>query len=683
MSEMSLNNTSLGLSEEDFSSCSVDRILKQQMLLNKISDLQYRAQARQDEFQTLLERFNHIQESLEWEIGKVEKSMVNMEWLDDFQTYIDEFQASMTNKVSRLRENIKKMQAVAAKKALLVKAKGKPGKESLDAKVVKSIQSLPACPTVAEIKANPSAASTYSSNLIGVLNNITKSTSSSPATTRALKLSTATIENLNKAFQDRCSEIRSLKTPQKDSSKVAKDAYRDPVHQYGSAVQQQKVPKPPAFPRRPKADDYAFLQVQDSPVREANFEGLPQERPVATSDKAPKDLQRPSADGPFPPATPRAFALPKIAQSVEETKVSVEQKEKIPAFEEMMAHPSPVRSFVLPESKVDMEPMERTSFEEMTAPKDLQSPSSRPSHVRSFASPQTSRYVEETNVYGVQVEERHSPSPVHTRPSSAMKLPRLQTQKSDKPETRKYDSPVSGNIERQCKKDSEEDVDKLLRARTYNPSIVIDVKAQERNLQQLDRSFENSNISSEMYNLCRGTVSQTLQSVELRLGCLLRRYIRHVQMKQLRKTLDENFKETRNLKDGLEFKKVHSQLCKFDRFQQSVKTIWDAEQASADETRRLCIARTAHLFQQVNAMHGLHLTGIASMQKHVSLPLLTVTPVRFGCPSPPQKPQTAPSRASTARHLQIHPKALHGIKAARNVPGSSLKISRAQCLWPV
>ncbi|RXN07694.1 hypothetical protein ROHU_008851 [Labeo rohita] len=309
--------------------------------------------------------------------------------------------------------------------------------------------------------------------MIGVLNNITKSTSSSPATTQVLKLSTATIENLNKVFQDRCLEIRSLKTPQKESSKVAKDANRDPVHQYGSAFQQQKVPKPPSFPRRPKADDYTFLQVQDPPVREANFEGLPQERPVATSDKAPKDLQRPSADGPFPPATPRAFALPKIAQSVEETKVSVEQKEKIPAFEEMMAqkdayhHPSPVRSFVLPEisesveeTKVDMEPMEKTS-EEMVAPKDLQSPSScgfqRPSHVRSFASPQTLRYVEETNVYGVQVEEHHSQSPVHTCPSSAMKLPRIQTQKSDKPETHKYDSPVSGNIERQCKKDFEED----------------------------------------------------------------------------------------------------------------------------------------------------------------------------------------------------------------------------------
>ncbi|RXN07695.1 hypothetical protein ROHU_008852 [Labeo rohita] len=70
-------------------------------------------------------------------------------------------------------------------------------------------------------------------------------------------------------------------------------------------------------------------------------------------------------------------------------------------------------------------------------------------------------------------------------------------------------------------------------------------------------------------------------------------------MKQLRKTLDENFKETKNLKDGLEFKKVNSQLCKFDRFRQSVKNIWDVEQASADETHRLCIARTAHLFQQL------------------------------------------------------------------------------------
>lgn len=67
-----------------------------------------------------------------------------------------------------------------------------------------------------------------------------------------------------------------------------------------------------------------------------------------------------------------------------------------------------------------------------------------------------------------------------------------------------------------------------------------------------------------------------------------------------RKTLDENFKLTKNLKDGLAFKKVHSQLCKFDHFQKSVRKVWDAKQASTDETRRWCIARTAHLYQQVS-----------------------------------------------------------------------------------
>ncbi|KAK2887212.1 hypothetical protein Q8A67_015440 [Cirrhinus molitorella] len=688
MSEMSLKNTSLDSSDEDFSSCSTDRFLKRQILLNKISDLQYRARERQEEFQTLLERFNLIQESLEWEIEKVEKSMVSMEWLQDFQKTIDEFQANMANNVSRLRENFRKMQEVAAKKVLPVKTKGKPGKEYLDAKVVKSIQSLPSCPTVAEIKANPKAASTYSSNLIDTLNNITKSTSSSPATTRALKLSAGTIENLNKAFQEHCSEMKSLKTPLNES-KLAKDVNRNilgtPVHQHESAIQQQKVQKLPALSKRPEADNFAFPQVKEPPERDANVKDLPQERPVATSDKALKDLQRPSADGTFPPAPARAFALPKIGRSVEETKVTVEHKGKVTAFEEEMAqddashHPSPVRSFVLPEFS---QSVEETKVDVMAA-KDLQSP---PTH--GFHRPQTSQYVKETNVYRAPVEERQSPSPVHTRrPSSAVKLPKIQTQgqptsllKSDKPEARKHVSSVSGNIEEQVK-DSEEDIDKLLYARTIDPSYVVDVKAQENNLQQLDRAFQNNNISSEMYNLCKGTVSQTLQSVKLRLGCLLRRYIRHVQMKKLRKALEENFKETRNLKDVLKFKKVHSQLCKFDRFQQRVKNIGDAEKASTDETRRLCIGRMAHLYQHVNAVHGLHMTGISCVQKHVSLPLLTVTPVRFSsdlCPSPPRHSQNAPCRTSPARHLQIYPKALYGLKTTRKLPGSSMKISHVE-----
>ncbi|XP_052386805.1 uncharacterized protein LOC127933829 [Carassius gibelio] len=658
---------------------------------------------------------------------------------------------------------------------------GKPRKD-LDAKTVKSIQSLPTCPTVAQLKENSTVASTYSSNLINALNNIAKSPSCSPATSKALKLSAATIENLNKAFQDHCLEIKTLKTPQKQS-KVIQDVNREilvsPVHQNRSAGQQQKVQKLPAFPVKPKADAFGFPQVKEL-VRETNVEVLPLDRPVVTLDTAPKDLQSPSADGPFPPGLDRTFALPKVTRSVEETKVSTEQEANVKSFEETQVdaetmertetsfeetmaqknlkcpflhsfhRPSPVRSSALPqilqsveEPEVDTETMEitETPFEETMVQEDLQSPFprsfhrpspvrssalpqilqsveepevdtetmeitetpfeetmvqedlqsqfphsfQRPSLDRSFALPQISQSVEETKVCAMSAEERQSLSSVHTHPSSSVKLPKIQTQvkpslqKSEKPEPRKYDSAVSGSIEEQYKKNSEEDGDKLLHASMREPSFIIDIKAQENNLQKLDRAFQKNNISSEMYNLCRGTVNQTLKSVELRLGCLLRRYIKHVQMKQLRKTLDGNFKATRNLRDGLEFKKVHSQLCKFDRFQQSVNKIWDAKQASTDETRGLCIARTAHLYQQVNAVHGLHLAGISFEQRHVSLPLITVTPVRFSSnlrPSPPRGPRTSPSRASPARHPQIHPKPLH--HTTRNTPGSFLKISHIQ-----
>lgn len=51
--------------------------------------------------------------------------MFSMEWLEDLQKIIDEFQANMANNVSRLRESFRKMQEVASKKVLTVKAKGK------------------------------------------------------------------------------------------------------------------------------------------------------------------------------------------------------------------------------------------------------------------------------------------------------------------------------------------------------------------------------------------------------------------------------------------------------------------------------------------------------------------------------------------------------------------------------
>ncbi|XP_026144980.1 uncharacterized protein LOC113119603 [Carassius auratus] len=474
-----------------------------------------------------------------------------------------------------------------------------------------------------------------------------------------------------------------------------------------------KCPFPPSFQRPSPVRSSALPQILQS-VEEPEVDTETIER---TETPFEETMVQEDHQSPFPhafhhPSPVRSSDLPQILQSVEEPEVDTETMERTETpFEETMVqedhqspfphafhHPSPVRSSALPqilqsveEPEVDTETMERTEtpFEETMVQEDHQSPFPHsfrpPSLVRSFALSQISQSVEETKVCAMSAVERQSLSSVHTHPSSSVKLPKIQTQvkpslqKSEKPETHKYDSAVSGSIEEQYMKNSEEDGDKLLHASMKDPSFIIDIKAQENNLQQLDRAFQNNNISSEMYNLCRGTVNQTLKSVELRLGCLLRRYIKHVQMKQLRKTLDGNFKATRNLRDGLEFKKVHSQLCKFDHFQQSVNKIWDAKQASTDETRELCIARTAHLYQQVNAVHGLHLTGISFVQRHVSLPLLTVTPVRFSsnlCPSPPRGPRTSPSRASPARHPQIHPKPLH--HTTRNTPGSFLKISHIQ-----
>ncbi|KAK9963600.1 hypothetical protein ABG768_006772 [Culter alburnus] len=610
------------------------------------------------------------------------------------------------------------------------------------------------------MKANSDAVSEYSSNLIGVLNNIAKSNTCSPAMNRALTITTATIENLNKAFQDHCKEVKALKASPKQQRKVAEEVDRDiygSFWQENGSIAQQQMPKMLANPERPKTDPVSkpiTLPQVRMPVQGAKNKVLPLERPVTALQKTPKDLKSPSADDVFPPAPVRSFALSSITQSVENTKVSMESKEEtreVTSFNKMaqeelqspaplgIYHPSPLKSFDLPqisqsveETKVYEGSMLRTGtpFEGMAqkdlqspstlkihrpspvksfdlpqisqsveetkvyegsmlrtgtpfegmAQKDLQSPSTlkihRPSPVKSFDLPQISHAVEETKVDVVPVEDLQSPSPVHTHPSSIMKRPQIQTEvkpsllKPDKPETNKYVSAVSGN--------NEEDDDKLLPERMKGQTIVIDIEAQESNLKHLDQAFQNNNISSEMYNLCRGNISQTLQSVDLRLGCLLRRYIRHVQLKQLRKRLDENFKLTRNLKDGLAFKKVHSQLCKFDHFQQSVRKVWDAKQASTDETRKWCIAQTAHLYQQMNSIHGLHLTGISCVQRHVPVPLLTVTPVRFSthlCPSPPQRPQTAPSRASPARLPRNNLRLLYSTNATRNISGSFLKIS--------
>lgn len=448
----------------------------------------------------------------------VEKSRVTVEQLEALQTSFEDFQAHVHHNVGRLQCNFQKMQeCVKAQSKLMhtppfIKSifeslwlqcdlelskilyqgslqckmclfSEKSNKEDLNPSLVQSIQSLKCCPTVPEMKANSNALSAYSSNLIGVLNSIAKSDTCSPAMSLALKIAAETIGNLNEAFQDHRKEEEDVKRHPQKQRKVAEEVDRD-----SNVSFHQQVPKSKTYA---VSKQLTLPQVKESHVQEAKSKGLPLERPV-TALETPKDLQSPSAD---------SLALSNIAQSVKKSKVCMESKKemrKVTSFNKMAKD----------------EPQN-------LAPLGIHHPSPP---VKSFDLPQIPQSVEETKVDVVPVEDLQSPSPAHTHLSSILKRPQIQKpslQTPDKPKTNKYVSAISGN--------SKEDDDHLL----HNQTLVIDIKAQEYNLKHLDRSFENNKISSETYNQCKGNISQTLQSVDLRLGCLLRRYIRHVQLKQL------------------------------------------------------------------------------------------------------------------------------------------------------
>ncbi|XP_067313520.1 uncharacterized protein [Pseudorasbora parva] len=767
-----------GSFEEDNFSSRMQWIMKREFLLDQLAELQSRSQERREESQSMMERFKDIHKSLEYEMENVEKSRVTMEQLEGLQKSFEDFQAHVHHNVGRLQNNFQKMQE-------RVKSQGKSRKEDLNPSLVQDILSLKCCPTVPEMKANPNALSEYSSNLIGVLNNIARSDTCSPATSWALKITTETIGNLSQAFQDHCKEAQGVRAHPRKQKKVAEEVNRKSnvsLHQQvqkpktdavskrltlpqvkESRVQKAKIKgleKTPKDLQSQSADSLAkvcrdskeemrkvtsFNKMTEDEVSLGShrptsqvkfFEQIPEEEAKAhllragTSfqEVAQEDLQSPSTHNIHRPSPVKSFELPQITE--EETKGYLDSMLRAgTSFEEVaqknlqspstrnIHRPSPVKSFELPQipkgqAKVYVDSMLRagTSFEEV-AQKDLPSPSTcnihRPSHVKSFELPQipeeeSKTYVDSmlragtsfeevaqkdrpspstrnihhpspvksfelpqiplsvkgTKLDMVPVEDLQSPSPAPSHLSSIMKRPQIQKpslQTPDNPKKNKYVSTVSDN--------SKEDDDQLL----HDQTLVIDIKAQEYNLKLLDQSFENDKISSETYNQCKGNISQALQSVDLRLGCLFQRYIRHVKLKQLGKKLNENFKVTRDLKDGWEFKKVHSQLCKFDHFQKTVRKIWDAKQASRDETRRWCISRMANLYHQVNSTHGLHLTGISCVQRHVPLSLLTVTPVRFGAhlhlSSPPPRPPTVP-RASPARLLRNNRKVLHSTDAS-------------------
>lgn len=65
------------------------------------------------------------EKSLEWEIEKVQNSMVSTEQLEGLQKTFDEFQTIMQHNISRLRDTFQKTREVAAKQRANMKTQGK------------------------------------------------------------------------------------------------------------------------------------------------------------------------------------------------------------------------------------------------------------------------------------------------------------------------------------------------------------------------------------------------------------------------------------------------------------------------------------------------------------------------------------------------------------------------------
>ncbi|XP_062853540.1 uncharacterized protein LOC134316922 [Trichomycterus rosablanca] len=216
-------------------------------------------------------------------------------------------------------------------------------------------------------------------------------------------------------------------------------------------------------------------------------------------------------------------------------------------------------------------------------------------------------------------------------------------------------------------KDIKVEGERLLQTKMKGRTHVINVKCQRTNLRLLNQAYVNRNISPRLFYLARDVVLDTLASVNMRIACLFQRYITHIALQQLRKTLDAQLQQARELNSGKAVKDLHFFLQRLSEFQHKVISKWTDKQISIDQRRLKCMAQMTYLFHQMKVDYRLQLAPPYTCQRGLSQPLLSVTPWKMHwslnldlmqnlqpvsggpCHAPPNSPSLHPHCCNTSR----------------------------------
>ncbi|XP_024240556.1 uncharacterized protein LOC112222147 isoform X2 [Oncorhynchus tshawytscha] len=171
---------------------------------------------------------------------------------------------------------------------------------------------------------------------------------------------------------------------------------------------------------------------------------------------------------------------------------------------------------------------------------------------------------------------------------------------------RLIDTANQGDTER-YKMEIEEEGRKIEKTVMVGVTYQVNVVSQRTNLNLLRQAAISGEISTELYSMAKDLITHILGMDEMRLACLLRKFMAYRSVQQVRYNLNMQLVAARELKDGQSVKEIYSFLTKLDVYQKRTLRRWSAKQAAIEHSRKTCLARMLYLFSEIRQDYNVHL----------------------------------------------------------------------------
>ncbi|XP_062397228.1 uncharacterized protein LOC134087632 [Sardina pilchardus] len=167
----------------------------------------------------------------------------------------------------------------------------------------------------------------------------------------------------------------------------------------------------------------------------------------------------------------------------------------------------------------------------------------------------------------------------------------------------------------------------IMRGEMSGGEYQLSMASQMTNLRILHQALLNKDISTELYCLAKGLIKCSLSVNEMRLTCLMRKFIAYRALLQIRSNLNVRVISAREYNDGPELRDLYIFLTKMEWYKNSVMQRWRVKQMTIEDKRRTCLAKMHYLFGQFELDLGVNLVKpYACADKSQVQPFPTIKP---------------------------------------------------------